>query len=140
MTNQPEKKITAEDKVALIRELCEDVKATDLNVVNVQGKSMIADYYIVCTGNSEPHLKAIANRVHYELKDRDLASDTIDGDYESHWIVQDYGDVILHIFHPDARQHYNVEQLWASDMESMPWDCPEQQILRDELLRRPSRY
>lgn len=139
MTDQAQQQISAEDKVALIRELCEDVKATDINVVDVRGQSMIADYYIVCTGNSEPHLKAIANRVHFELKDRGLASDTIDGDFESHWIVQDYANVILHIFHPDARKHYQIEEFWASDMESVPWDCPEQQILRDELLRRPSR-
>ena len=128
--------MNSEDKVALIREICEDVKATDIKVVNVVGKSMIADYYVVCTGNSEPHLKAIANRVHMDLKDRGLDYETVDGDYESHWIVQDYGNVILHIFHPDARQHYKIEELWASDMENIPWDCPEQQILRDELLRR----
>ncbi|WDE97819.1 ribosome silencing factor [Lentisphaera profundi] len=128
--------INSEAKAKLIAELCEESKAVDIKTIDVKETSSITDYYVICTGNSEPHLKAIANRIHLELKDQDMDYNTVDADEQSHWVVQDYGNVILHIFHPDARRHYNIEEFWKRKSDEFPYECPENQILRDELMRR----
>jgi len=128
--------ISSEEKAKLIADLCEELKAVDIKTIDVRETSTITDFYVVCTGNSEPHLKAIATRVHMDLKHKDMDYNTVDADEQSHWVVQDYGNVILHIFHPDARRHYNIEEFWMRNSQDTPWDCPENQILRDELMRR----
>ncbi len=128
--------ISSEEKVKIITDICEELKAVDIKIYDMREKSGISDFYVVCTGNSEPHLKAIATKVHMDLKKMGMDYKTVDADEESNWVVQDYSDVILHIFHPDARRHFNIEEFWNSDLANMPWDCPEAQILRDELVRR----
>ena len=128
--------INSEAKAKLISDLCEELKAVDVKTFDVREKSTITDFYVICTGNSEPHLKAIASKVHLDLKKQGMDYNTVDADEQSHWVVQDYGNVILHIFHPDARRHFNIEEFWTKSGEDSPWDCPESQVLRDELMRR----
>jgi len=130
--SQDDPKTLAEKVVAI----CEDVKAVDINVFDMTKSSTIADYYVICTGNSEPHLNAIGDRLEKEMKDAERAATVIDGGASSQWIVMDFGSVIVHVMHPDAREYYNLESLWSSGQtppEKLPWECSERDVLTSEM-------
>ena len=130
--SQDDPKTLAEKVVAI----CEDVKAVDINVFDMTKSSTIADYYVICTGNSEPHLNAIGDRLEKEMKDAERAATVIDGGASSQWIVMDFGSVIVQVMHPDAREYYNLESLWSSGQtppEKLPWECSERDVLTSEM-------
>lgn len=95
-------------------EFAEDKKALDPVILDLTAISALADYFVICSAQSEPQLKAIANGVEKSLKDdydrRPLA---VDGFPTSQWVVVDYGDVMLHIFHEQKRGVYALEDLWG---------------------------
>lgn len=97
----------------LCREIALDKKAEDVVILDLRGISVVADYFFICTGNSEPHLKAIADEIARRLRDRGVRVKGRDGFPPSRWIVMDYNDVLVHIFHPDLRERYALEQLWG---------------------------
>ena len=99
-----------------------EIQAEDIVVLDLRGISSIADFFIICTGTSTPHLKAISRDV------RELTGEAIgeqprstEGDAESQWLVIDYVDVIVHIFHSDKREVYSLEDLW-SDAKRVEFD------------------
>ena len=91
-----------------------DKKALDPIILDLREVSSITDYLVICSAQSEPQLKAIANGVEQALKEtpgrHPLA---VDGFPTSQWIVIDYGEVMLHIFHEQKRGHYALEDLWS---------------------------
>ena len=104
----------APDKLAkLCRKVALDKKAEDALILDVRGISNVADYFFICTGTSEPHLKAIASEIDRRLRDEGIHPHHRDGFPPSRWIVMDYHDVLVHIFHPELRQRYALEQLWG---------------------------
>jgi ribosome-associated protein len=124
----------------IIARVCDETKAVDINVVDMTGRSSLADFFIVCTGNSEPHLRAIADHVREVLIKQGRYPLNTDGAAGNQWVVQDYGSVILHILNPDTRRYYNLESLWRSSRDDQPstWLCPDSEILSDEPMgRRP---
>jgi len=74
--------------------------------------TLIADYFVVCTGNSDRQLNALANEVRDTLKAQDVLPMNIEGDASAGWILMDYTDVIVHIFTPSLRENYALEELW----------------------------
>ncbi len=97
----------------LCRDIALDKKAEDVVVLDVTGISTVTDYLVVCSGNSEPHLKAIANEVIGRLRQIGRRPHAQDGFPASRWIVLDYSDVLVHIFHPETRARYGLEDLWS---------------------------
>jgi ribosome-associated protein len=97
----------------LCRELALDKKAEDVVILDLRGISPVADFFVVCTGNSEPHLKAIADNISMSMREKGLRPHGRDGYAPSRWIVMDFSDVMVHIFHPDLREHYDLERLWG---------------------------
>lgn len=97
----------------MCRTVALDKKAEDVVILDVRKISSIADYLLICTGNSEPHLKAIADEIGRRLRDAGIRPHHREGYPPSRWIVMDYNDVMIHIFHPDLREHYGLEQLWG---------------------------
>ena len=92
----------------------EDKKATDLVLLDLRKAVGFTDFFVICSGTSEPHLKAIAGEVHDRLKkDHDVKPMAVDGFPTSQWIVADYSDVVVHIFHSEKRQFYSLEDLWG---------------------------
>nr|WP_295969540.1 ribosome silencing factor [uncultured Bacillus sp.] len=91
----------------------DDKRAEDIVVLNMNGISLVADYFIICHGNSDKQVQAIAN----EMKDKvlELGYDIkrMEGYDEAKWILVDLGDVVAHIFHRDERSYYNLERLWG---------------------------
>ncbi len=94
--------------------LAADKKAEDVIALDLRGISSFTDFFVICSGTSEPHLKAIAGEVEERLKkDEKVTPNAVDGYPMSQWIVIDYGDVVVHIFHEQKRGFYTIEDLWS---------------------------
>ena len=103
----------SEQKLELIRNACEDKKAHDLVVMDLRGKTLIADYFVVCTGTSKIHTRAIADGLLETMKDQGIKGVRSEGYEQGTWILLDYADVVAHIFSPEEREYYKLEDLWA---------------------------
>ena len=91
-------------------------------VLDLRGISTFTDFFVICSGTSEPHLKAIAGEVEARLKDdRGVRPVSVDGFPSSQWIVLDYMQVIVHVFHRDKREFYSLEDLWG-DAPRLAWE------------------
>lgn len=96
------------------RALAENKKAEDLVVLDVRGLSTITDYFVLASGTSEPHLRAIVDEIVQKLEeDHHLRPRAQDGTWSSRWVVLDYLDVIVHVMHPETRALYALESLWG---------------------------
>lgn len=91
----------------------EDKKAENISVIDLENKTPIAKYMIFATGRSTKNVSAIAEHISLEIKQNSNISTTIEGLETSAWVVLDTGDIIVHIFHPEARDHYRLEDMWS---------------------------
>jgi len=83
-------------------------------ILDLRGISSFTDFFVICSGTSEPHLKAIAGEIEQRLKeDHGIRPAAVDGFPESQWMVLDYLQVIVHVFHSDKRAFYSLEDLWG---------------------------
>src|SRR6188768_4546557 len=99
---------------SLCRDLAENKKAEHIVVLDVRKVSTITDYFVIATGSSEPHLRAIMNEITDTLReDYDLRPRAVDGDLRTPWQVLDFFDVIVHVMREDVRQKYDLESLWG---------------------------
>jgi ribosome-associated protein len=105
------------DSIALtdrIAEIASDRKAIDIRVLDLRGIVAYTDFFVVCSGNTERQTKAIHDAMYQALKDEQgLLPRRAEGMGESRWILLDYLDCIVHIFTPDAREFYRLENLWG---------------------------
>src|ERR1700753_4037744 len=101
-------------KLALLcRELADNKKAEDIVVLDVRELSSVTDYFVIASGTSEPHLRAIVEEITGRLRDEhDLRPFRTDGSTQGAWVVLDFFDVIIHIMRVDARERYDLEGLW----------------------------
>src|SRR6266481_6020832 len=119
--------IGAEELARLCVELAEDKKAEEILILDLRGISTFTDFFVICSGTSEPHLKAIAGEIEGRLKaDRGLRPVSIDGLPASQWIVLDYMQVIVHVFHHEKREFYSMEDLWG-DAPRLAWKPAEKE-------------
>jgi ribosome-associated protein len=94
-----------------------DKKAIDIKIIDLRGTSSYTDFFVVCSGNTDRQVKAIHDAVHMELKkELGLYPRRVEGLTEARWVLMDYFDVIVHVFVPEVREFYRLEQLWS--------DCP----------------
>lgn len=106
--------MTVEDQVKIVKTALEDKKAVDVRAYDVRGISGFADAFVVATGTAAPHLKALVAGTQQAMKDAGVNSYRTSGDPASGWIVVDYVDVVVHVFSPEARAYYALENLWAA--------------------------
>ncbi|MFP6754267.1 MAG: ribosome silencing factor [Alphaproteobacteria bacterium] len=97
----------------MIVAMLEDDKAEDLSIVNLIGKTAIADYMIIASGRSQRHVGSIADHMTERLKEAGVARVGIEGRQRADWVLLDVGDVIVHLFRPEVRDFYNLEKMWA---------------------------
>src|SRR5215471_5804973 len=102
-------------KLALLcRELADNKKAEDIAILDVRELSSVTDYFVIASGTSEPHLRAIVDEISDKLRaDHHLRPKAIDGTLQAAWIVLDYFDVIVHVMRADVRDRYDLETLWG---------------------------
>lgn len=106
--------IDSERLAQLCAEIAADKKAERIVAIDLRGISTFTDFFLVCSGTSEPHLKAIVNELQERLwKDHHVKPLVIDGFPQSQWIVAHYGDVVIHIFAEEKRAYYALEDLWG---------------------------
>jgi ribosome-associated protein len=102
-------------KLALLcRGLADNKKAEDIVILDVRELSSVTDYFVIASGTSEPHLRAIVDEITDKLKqDHGLRAKAVDGTLHAAWIVLDYFDVIVHVMRTDVRDRYDLETLWG---------------------------
>lgn len=118
----PEATITDEEVLALVAACCrglDDRKAEDLSVLDVRGRSTVTDYFIIATGNSTPHLRALGGEVEKTLKEAKATLAGSDRNPDSGWLVVDAYSFMVHLFTTEKRDEYRLEELWK-DAEKVP--------------------
>jgi len=101
----------------------EDAKAEETVAIDIAGKSSLADNMVVTSGRSNRHVSAIADQLVKSLRDSGFGKPRIEGLPHADWVLVDAGDVIVHIFRPEIRAHYNLEKMWgdaAPHLEAVP--------------------
>ncbi|MBN2452227.1 MAG: ribosome silencing factor [Lentisphaeria bacterium] len=107
--------IQTDDTQALARRcvsICEERKAEDVILFDVRSSSILADYYLICTGTSVPHINAIVAHLKRDLAAEGILPRGHDGDAASQWVVLDYGVLLVHVIAPERRGFYRIEELW----------------------------
>lgn len=87
-------------------------KAEDIKVIEVTEQTIVADYFVLATGTSSTHVKALADDVEYELEQLGVHDGHIEG-RATGWVLLDYGAVLVHVFDKESRAYYNLERLWT---------------------------
>ncbi len=102
-------------KLALLcRELADNKKAEDITILDVRELSSVTDYFVIASGTSEPHLRAIVQEITERLLEQHrLRPRAIDGKFQTAWVVLDFFDVIVHVMRRDVRDRYDLETLWG---------------------------
>ncbi len=97
----------------------DDDKAEDIAVIDLLGKASFADFMVVATGRSDRQVGAMADHLVEKLKAKGIAKVPAEGMLQRDWVLLDSGDVIVHLFRPEARSFYNLEKLWADEPRSV---------------------
>ncbi len=113
-------------KLALLcRELADNRKAEDLVVLDVRELSTVTDYFVIASGSSEPHLRAIVDEITDTLREEhDVRPRAADGTLHTGWVVLDFFDVIVHVMKKDVRERYDLETLWGDAPQVKPKKSP----------------
>jgi ribosome-associated protein len=94
-------------------EAAEDKKAQNIIALNLQGISPVADYYIICHGNSDTQVQSITTAIRKQAESSGVRVRGVEGFDTARWVLLDIGDVVVHIFHREEREYYNIERLWS---------------------------
>jgi ribosome-associated protein len=100
-------------ELARATELAADLKASDMLVLDLRGISSATDYFFIASGTSDMHVKSIADRIVDDLKKEGVRPSHIEGLRGGRWVLIDYIDFVVHVFHPAAREFYQLERLWG---------------------------
>ena len=92
-------------------------KAREIKLLHVEKQTIIADYFIICTGTSRTHARSLADEVEFKLSQYGIAPHHIEGADSGVWCLEDFGSVILHIFSSDSRKFYNLEKIYQDTTE-----------------------
>jgi ribosome-associated protein len=111
-------------------------KALDVVVLNVGGLTSLADTFIICSGRSNRQVSAVAEYIRTDLKKKNITPLSVEGLKEGHWVLMDYGSVVIHIFYGPVRNFYDLEGLWA-DAPRITTPALEEWRRQQEDLDRP---
>jgi len=127
--------MTPEELLAEVVDLASDRKALDIVSLDLRGMLGYTDYFVICTGRSDRQVKAIHDGIHEGLKARHgLLPRQVEGVSQAQWVLMDYLDVIVHVFTPEKREFYRLEQLWG---EAPREQAPREEAPREEALTAP---
>jgi len=112
----PHRAPTASTSAALAQraaQICQDNKANDIVVLNLQPVTDMTDFFVVASGTSDTHVRSVAEKVIEELKKEGTSVHHVEGLQQGRWVLLDYVDFVVHLFHPTLRQFYQLERLWG---------------------------
>lgn len=110
---RPTGALDSEEKARLMAATADAVRAMDIAVLDLRELTIIADFFLICTGKSSIQLRAIADRIEEKLREHGYRKLRMEGYQEATWILLDYGDVVAHIMAAEQREFYNLEEFWA---------------------------
>jgi len=96
-----------------ISEILTDKKAKDVKSIDISEVTIIADYFVICSGTSTTHIKALADEVEEKMKEMNVELLRKEGYNSARWILLDFNSVVVHVFHEEDREFYNLERLWS---------------------------
>ncbi|MEO5590069.1 MAG: ribosome silencing factor [Gemmatimonadaceae bacterium] len=99
--------------------MCLDMKANDVVLLNLQGVTDMTDYFVIASGTSDTHVRSIGEHIIAELRKSGVRVHHVEGVQQGRWVLLDFVDFVVHIFHPTLRSFYQIERLW-SDAEVVP--------------------
>ncbi|MFP4977382.1 ribosome silencing factor [Paenibacillus sp. CN-4] len=105
--------LNSEQLLQRVLNAVEDKKAMNVVALDLRGVSLISDYFVICHGNSDTQVQAIATEVRKVTQEAGQTIRGIEGMDSARWVLMDLGDVVVHIFHRDEREYYNIERLWS---------------------------
>lgn len=99
----------------------DDKKAREIRILDIRSISAVTDYFVLCTGNSPTHVRAIADNVEDQVSALGIPLHHMEGYQNGRWVLLDFGDVVVHVMNEEERRFYNLERLWGDAREvSMP--------------------
>ena len=107
------KNLTSEEKHSIVIAAAEDKKANYITSLDLRGKTLIADYFVICSGTSNIHIRSIADGIMEAMEKHGHRQEMVEGYGEASWILLSYGDVIAHIMSETQRDYYKLERLWG---------------------------
>ena len=119
-TRQTSSAVPVVERAALCARVAEDNKARDVVVLDMRGITPLYDYVVLATGASRRQIHTLAEEIDAALHAVGDRRSTIEGYEASNWVVQDYGDLVVHVFNPDTRDYFALEELWA-DAPRVDW-------------------
>lgn len=122
-------------KVKFILDVLDDMQAIDVEVYHVVARMVLTDYFIVCSGSSSTHTGALAGEVHKRCKTKGWMLGRLEGDDNPSWKILDYGEVVVHVFLPETRDYYKLEEIWGGGRPESP---PEESApVFEKILKHP---
>lgn len=112
--------IKSKAKALAAAKIAMEKKAVDVLVLDLKGLSVIADFFIICSGESTTQVRAIAEAIEDNFSKKSMRPIGIEGLNYSHWVLMDYGDIIIHVFEEETRAYYQLEKLWL-DAPRIPY-------------------
>lgn len=116
--------MTSEDKARMILTAADGKQARDMALLDLNGLTMMTDYFFICTGTSTTHIRTLADVVLETMKHEGYGGIRIEGYDSAQWVLMDYGDVVIHIMSPEYREYYGLESFWK-DAPRLPLNLPE---------------
>jgi len=107
--------LTSREQALALCETLYDKKALDIRAINVTDKTVLAEWFVVCSGRVSAQVKTLCDELEDKGPGLGLTVLRKEGYHEGRWIVLDFGHILVHIFHPEEREYYNLERLWADD-------------------------
>ncbi|MBP5857802.1 ribosome silencing factor [Marivibrio halodurans] len=109
---------------SLVERSLDDDKAQAVTVIDLTGKSTIADHMVIASGTSRRQVSAMADHLMERIKAAGVTHPAIDGQEQGDWVLIDAGDVVVHLFRPEVRAFYNLEKMWGADMPELTAQAP----------------
>ena len=110
---QPLDPADAKGLAEAIADVLDSKKGIDIKVLKVDDKTVIAEYFVLCTGNSSTQIRGLAGEVEFRIGERGLSPYGVEGRDNNSWLILDYSNVIVHIFSRESREFYNLDKLYA---------------------------
>lgn len=105
--------LDSEEKVRLMAACADGVRASDIIAIDLRGITIIADFFLICTGNSSIQIRAVADRIEEKMREEGYRKLRVEGFQEATWILLDYGEVVVHVMAAEQREFYNIEEFWS---------------------------
>lgn len=119
--------ISQNEKLSTIVKALDSKRAEDIRIIEIGDLTIVADYFVIANGTSSTQTKALAEEVEFKMSQLGIEPNRTEGYQGATWVVLDYGDIIVHVFYKEIRDHYNLERLWSDGK-----DIDVKQFLPDE--------